>query len=102
MEAKRQLDQLHVLMSKNPDFAVDLYSHTDSRGSEVYNQRLSNIRAQSAIDYLIAKGVSKQRLTAHGMGESQLIIDCGDASTCTEPEHSINRRTEIRLSKGVQ
>lgn len=102
VEAKRQLDQLHVLMSKNPDFAVDLYSHTDSRGSEVYNQRLSNIRAQSAIDYLIVKGVAIQRLTAHGMGESQLIIDCGDASTCTEPEHSINRRTEIRLSKNAQ
>lgn len=101
-EAKSQLDQLNVLMSKNLDFSVDLYSHTDSRGSAVYNERLSNIRAQSAIDYLISKGVSKQRLAAHGMGESQLIIECGDESTCTEPEHSMNRRTEIRLRKSVQ
>jgi outer membrane protein OmpA-like peptidoglycan-associated protein len=101
-EAQRQLNQLHVLMSKNPDFSVDLYSHTDSRGSEVYNQRLSNIRAQSAIDYLIGKGINRNRLAAHGMGETQLIVDCGDESTCTEPEHSINRRTEIRLRKSVQ
>lgn len=101
-EAKRQLDQLHLLMSKNPDFSVDLYSHTDSRGSDVYNLRLSNIRAQSAINYLIGKGIVAHRLVAHGMGETQLIIDCADESTCTEPEHSINRRTEIRLSKGAQ
>jgi outer membrane protein OmpA-like peptidoglycan-associated protein len=96
------LDQLHLLMSKNPDFSVDLYSHTDSRGSDVYNLRLSNIRAQSAINYLIGKGIVAHRLVAHGMGETQLIIDCADESTCTEPEHSINRRTEIRLSKGAQ
>jgi outer membrane protein OmpA-like peptidoglycan-associated protein len=96
-EAQRQLDQLYLLMHKNPGFIVDLFSHTDARGSDLYNLKLSESRAFSAIQYLIRKGIDKKRLHAHGMGESQLIIECLEEKACTEPEHSINRRTEIRL-----
>jgi peptidoglycan-associated lipoprotein len=98
-EAKKQLDQLYLLMSKNPNFKIELFSHTDSRGSEVYNMRLSNGRAHSAVQYLKGKGIAESRLVPQGMGESQLIIECADEHTCSEPEHSINRRTEIKLSR---
>ena len=101
-EAKGQLDQLHLLMAKNAGFKVELFSHTDSRGSEQYNLSLSDKRAKSAVDYLIGKGIDASRLSPFGKGESELIIECVDEKTCSEPEHSINRRTEIRLGKIMQ
>jgi outer membrane protein OmpA-like peptidoglycan-associated protein len=101
-EAMQQLNQLYLLMAKNPNFKVELFSHTDSRGSDVFNQRLSNGRAQAAVKYLIDRGIATSRLVPHGMGESRLVINCPDDNTCSEPEHSINRRTEIRLSRNDQ
>jgi outer membrane protein OmpA-like peptidoglycan-associated protein len=89
-------------MAKNAGFKVELFSHTDSRGSEQYNLSLSDKRAKSAVDYLIRKGIDASRLSPFGKGESELIIECADEKTCSEPEHSINRRTEIRLGKIMQ
>jgi Outer membrane protein and related peptidoglycan-associated (lipo)proteins len=73
-----------------------LGSHTDCRGEEAYNQTLSQRRAQSAVNYLIARGIDAGRLTAVGYGESQPAINC-PCNRCTEAEHQANRRTTFRI-----
>jgi outer membrane protein OmpA-like peptidoglycan-associated protein len=96
-ESRMQLDNLDILVKKNDKLRIEMRSHTDSRGSSEFNMRLSEQRANSAIQYLASKGVSRNRFKAMGFGESQLLNECEDDVPCLEPEHSINRRTEIRL-----
>lgn len=93
------LDRLVATMHDNPELEIELSSHTDSRGSAVYNQSLSQKRAQSAINYLVRKGIAKKRLVAKGYGESKLLNSCADGTNCSEEEHAINRRTEIKVLK---
>jgi peptidoglycan-associated lipoprotein len=70
-----------------------LSSHTDVRGSDEYNMKLSQKRAESAVNYIISKGVSADRLVAKGYGETKLIIQDAQA----EEEHQVNRRTEFKV-----
>ena len=95
----RELDALVKLMEQFPSMQIELTAHTDSRGSDDYNQELSEKRAQSAREYLIEKGINGGRIKAFGMGESKLRNDCKDDVPCTEQEHQYNRRTEVRISK---
>ena len=97
MAAKHQLEQLASVMNKNPGIFIDLSSHTDSRGESAYNMELSQKRAESSKGYLIELGVAESRMTASGMGESKLLNHCADGQECTEEEHALNRRTEIRI-----
>ena len=71
-------------------------SHTDCRGNDGYNQQLSQRRAQSAVDYLIAQGIDAARLQALGYGEEEPEIDCL-CSRCSEDEHQSNRRTTFKI-----
>ncbi len=98
-ESRGQLNQLKIIMERNPAFGLELRSHTDSRGNDDYNMTLSEKRAASAIQYLMDAGFARKRFKAVGMGETQLLNECDDGVECSEPEHSINRRTEIKLSK---
>jgi outer membrane protein OmpA-like peptidoglycan-associated protein len=75
---------------------IQLSSHTDCRGNEIYNQELSQKRAQSARDFLIAEGIEGNRITAVGYGENRLLIDC-KCERCTEEEHQLNRRTTFKV-----
>jgi len=86
------------LLNNNPLLHIELGSHTDSRGSDTYNEELSSKRAHAAVDYLILNGISADRLTWKGYGEYQLAISC---VTCTEEEHQTNRRTEFRVTNAV-
>jgi outer membrane protein OmpA-like peptidoglycan-associated protein len=86
-----------TILKKNPNVKIELTSHTDSRGEDDYNMRLSDRRAQEAKNYLVEKGIPKNRIVAKGMGESELLNDCDDESDCDEDQHAINRRTEIRI-----
>lgn len=96
-DARPVLDSLATLLQDNPDIAlIELTSHTDCRGSDEYNEDLSQKRAESAVEYLIHAGVSVDRLTARGYGESQPVEDCV-CETCTEEEHQANRRTAFRI-----
>ena len=95
--ARPDLDYVVKLMQDNPTIKVEMSSHTDSRGSDQYNQELSQKRAQSSVDYLMSKGVSRARLIARGAGESELLNRCADGVTCEENEHTINRRTEFKV-----
>ncbi len=96
-ESKLVLDSILIFFNENPDLTIELGSHTDSRGSDDYNLKLSQARAQSAVDYLIEKGIPKDRLVAKGYGETMLVNNCSNGVNCTEEEHQKNRRTTLRV-----
>ena len=94
------LNKVVDVMRSSTDITIDLISHTDSRGSDEFNMKLSEKRAQTAVDYIITKGIDKERLIAKGMGETQLINKCKDGVDCPEEEHAQNRRSEFKVKKG--
>ncbi|MEY3398779.1 MAG: hypothetical protein RL220_1373 [Bacteroidota bacterium] len=95
-DARHQLDMLAEILRKNPGFNISIISHTDTRGSAEHNLALSGNRAKAASGYLTAKGISSSRIHAAGMGESEPLIQCEE---CSDAEHALNRRTEIRIEK---
>lgn len=96
-DAALVLDKLLKILVENPKIKIELSSHTDSRASTEYNQTLSQKRAQSAVDYLVSKGIDRSRMIAVGFGESKLLNKCADGVQCTDSEHQINRRTEVKV-----
>lgn len=96
-DAAKELDQIALFLQRNANLSIELRSHTDSRGEAAYNKELSQQRAKAAADYLIQKGVSSDRVTAIGMGEEHLLNGCEDGKECSEAEHQVNRRTEVRF-----
>ncbi len=76
---------------------VELRSHTDSRATAEYNEKLSERRARAAYDYLVRRGVSPMRLVARGYGEKEPVNGCVDGETCTESQYQLNRRTEFKV-----
>ena len=98
-DAAVELDKVARLFLDNPQLSFELGSHTDSRATDLYNSVLSEARANSAVDYLIRKGVPSARITARGYGEKQLVNRCADDVECTEEEHQANRRTEFKVTR---
>lgn len=98
-ESKVILDSLAVILKNNPSITIEIGSHTDSRAPADYNLELSKKRAQSCVNYLLAKGIAKDRLVAVGYGETKLVNDCADDVDCTEEQHQQNRRTTFRVLK---
>lgn len=96
-DASQDLQKVLRIMTENPGYKVELSSHTDSRGTFKYNERLSQRRAQSVVNWLVQKGISKDRLVPKGYGEYKLRNKCADGVDCTEYEHQRNRRTEFTL-----
>jgi len=94
-DAEVEMDKIIEILKMYPNLKIDIRSHTDSRQSEAYNLRLSNFRANSTRDYLIRKGVDRERLTSKGYGESQLLNNCTDTVPCTREQHQLNRRSEF-------
>ena len=95
-DAEPTLDELIRNLRLNPEITIQLVSHTDCQGNDRYNQQLSQRRAQSAVDYLIAQGIEEDRLSAVGYGEEQPAVDC-ICARCTEEEHQSNRRTTFKI-----
>lgn len=102
--SEKTLDTLYNIMIDNPKIIVEIGSHTDIRGSDFYNNRLSQKRAESCVQYLIDKGIGMHRLLARGYGESRLIREgCEEIAGCPEegegdcPCHQANRRTEFKV-----
>lgn len=91
-DAKPTLNTLVDLLNRNPSINIQLSSHTDCQGATGYNEKLSQRRAESAVQYLIQNGINAARLTARGYGESLLAVAC-KCSECTDAEHQQNRRT---------
>ena len=94
-DARVELEKVLAALNQYPQLKLAIRSHTDSRGSDSYNQRLSQRRAQSTLDYLVSKNIDKSRLTATGLGESELVNHCGNGVNCSEAEHQRNRRSEF-------
>jgi outer membrane protein OmpA-like peptidoglycan-associated protein/tetratricopeptide (TPR) repeat protein len=95
-DAKPTLDSLVLLLQTNPTLNIQLSSHTDCQGQTSYNERLSQRRAESAVQYLIQKEINADRLTAKGYGESKLADDC-KCNECTPEQHQTNRRTTFLI-----
>jgi outer membrane protein OmpA-like peptidoglycan-associated protein len=97
-ESLKELDKIGNVLRDNPSLVVELGSHTDSRGSADYNLELSKMRASAAVNHIVGLGkVSPDRLKARGYGETRIINGCEDGTPCTEEQHKINRRTELRV-----
>lgn len=97
-KSKAILDK-HILakLMAEPNSIVEVGSHTDSRGSTLTNQNLSERRSKSVVEYLNQKGIKTSRMIAIGFGESSLLNDCKDGVTCSESKHAKNRRTEFKF-----
>ena len=86
------------ILMDNPDIVIEIGSHTDAIGSDAYNDKLSQKRAQSVVDYLIGKGIARKRLQAKGYGEKEPIAPNKNADGSDNPEgRQMNRRTEFRI-----
>lgn len=92
-----ELNKLYIMYKKNLHLTFTIESHTDSKGSDKYNLKLSEKRAKKVVEFLENKGIPKDHLIAKGFGESKLLNDCFDNSNCSDEEHAINRRTEIKI-----
>ncbi|HIA10876.1 MAG TPA: hypothetical protein EYN69_02245 [Flavobacteriales bacterium] len=92
-ESETTLDSLVYFLNVNNNITIELSSHTDDRGQENYNLKLSQRRAQSVVDYLIKKGIDIERLTPVGYGKSKPVIENAE----TEEEHQKNRRTAFEV-----
>ena len=95
-EGAAELDKLVQVMNKYPTMVIFAKSHTDQRGSDRYNLNLSDRRAKSTVQYLVSKGISKERISGQGFGESEPKVTC---DTCTEEQHAQNRRSEFLIVK---
>lgn len=94
-DATVELDSLVAILLKNPEISIQMGSHTDSNGSNTYNDELSEKRAVSAARYLIFKGISPARITYRGYGERAPLI----SPEVTPADEQINRRTEFRVTR---
>ena len=98
-KAEVELAKVLEVLNTYPSMKIDVRSHTDSRGTHQYNQKLSDHRAQATIHWLVNQGVSKDRLSGNGYGETQLINGCADNVDCEEAQHQENRRSEFIITE---
>ena len=99
-DAEQDLEIILDLMDEYPEMVIELSSHTDAQGNDSYNQRLSQRRAQSAVDWLISHGIDPDRMQAVGYGEEIILNQCVNGVRCTDDEHRFNRRTEFKIIAG--
>lgn len=92
-----ELNKLVQIMTENPNMEINVKSHTDSRGTDKFNENLSQRRAKSTIQYVISKGIDAKRISGKGYGESELKVSCGN--DCTKEQHAQNRRSEFIIVK---
>ena len=95
-EAEAELDKVVYVMEKFPNVRIKIESHTDSRGKDAYNLTLSDNRAKSTQQYIIAQGIDASRIeSAIGYGETRLVNKCKNGVKCSEEEHLKNRRSDF-------
>ena len=95
-----ELENIVNVLKSNPEMVIKIQSHTDSRGRDAYNKKLSNQRANATSNYILSRDIpSKQIESAIGYGESQLLNKCGNRVKCSEEEHQLNRRSKFIIVK---
>lgn len=99
-DAEYELENIVDVMRSHPNMVIKIESHTDSRGSDRYNMKLSDRRAKSTRDYIISRGIAAERIeSAIGYGETQLLNKCSNGVKCTPEEHQLNRRSYFYILK---
>jgi outer membrane protein OmpA-like peptidoglycan-associated protein/tetratricopeptide (TPR) repeat protein len=99
-QAAAELDKVVFVMQNFPNVVIKIESHTDSRGNDAYNLRLSDDRAKSTYSYIMAKGIDPKRIeSVKGYGETRLLNKCSNDVPCTDEAHQLNRRSDFIIVK---
>lgn len=97
-ESHASLDKLVKRLNDNPTIAIEISGHTDSKGNDKYNQKLSEARAKSVVDYIVSQGIERSRLIAKGYGEAQPLAPNTNPDGTDNPKgREQNRRTEFKV-----
>jgi len=97
-DSKYELENIVDVMREHPTMIIKIEAHTDSRGSDRYNIKLSDRRAKSTRDYLLSRGINPNRIeSAIGFGEAQLLNECSNGVKCTKEMHEQNRRSYFKI-----
>lgn len=96
-DAQRTLEKIALVLNLTTAIKIEISAHTDSNGDDAYNQKLSEARAKSAVDFIVSKGVDPKRVSAKGYGETRITNRCKNGVYCTDDEHQPNRRIEFRI-----
>ncbi|MEM9922029.1 MAG: OmpA family protein, partial [Bacteroidota bacterium] len=96
-EIQAQLNQLLSILQSHPSLRIEIGGYTSSFGEDTVNKTLSRYRAEAAVAYLVDNGISKDRLTARGYGETKLLNECQNGVLCTRAQHMENQRLEIKI-----
>lgn len=94
-DSEVEVEKVIAAMEKYPSLRIKVNAHTDSRGKDSYNLWLSQKRAESTVNYMIANGIAPERLQGEGFGETKLINRCANGVKCSKAEHELNRRSEF-------
>jgi len=94
-DASIELMKVVELMKKYPKLKIDVRAHSDSKGNDAYNLKLSDRRAKATIDWMEKQGIAANRLSGRGYGETRLLNHCSNGVRCSESEHQENRRSEF-------
>lgn len=97
-EAKEILDKIILVLNTNTELKIEVGAHTDSKGIESNNMKLSDSRAKAVKTYICNAGISAERITTKGYGETRLLNNCDDKHPCSDSEHAQNRRIEFKIS----
>ncbi|WP_168882000.1 OmpA family protein [Flammeovirga sp. SubArs3] len=100
INGEEQITFLSDLLRTNPDVKVTIRVHSDSRGADIYNKEMTQKRADYLREVLMSKKVAASKIDAEGIGEEELLNDCGNGIKCSAGKHLENRRIEFILSKG--
>ena len=98
-DAAIELAKIVSVMKDNPNMIIDIRAFTDSRGNDEYNLKLSERRAKSTAEWIISQGISSERVTYKGFGETLLLNHCKNGVNCSDQEHEVNRRSEFIVIK---
>lgn len=100
-DAKVELENIVSVLRDNPTMVIKIESHTDSRGTDRYNMKLSDRRAKSTRDYILSRNIAPERIeSAIGYGESQLLNECSNGVKCSKAKHQLNRRSKFLIVQG--
>lgn len=94
-DAAAELIKVVEVLREYPTMKIDVRSHTDSRGNDAYNLKLSDRRAKSTVEWMVEQGIDRSRITGQGYGEIQLQNKCSNGVPCSVEEHQLNRRSEF-------
>ena len=99
-DAQYELENIIDVMRNNPNMVIKIESHTDSRGGDKYNMKLSDKRAKATMDYILSRGIAPERIeSAIGYGETQLLNKCSNGVKCSKEQHQLNRRSYFYILK---